>query len=117
MDAKELRIGNIVKTKNGNLKYWEVQGEDLSYIDEVPMNYEPIPLTEKWLLKFGFDKQEHEAGVFYALSEIYFDDRFKLAIQQDSGYDWVYVGLELKYVHSLQNIFFALTGEELTLKS
>lgn len=50
MEAKELRIGNLVQSKEN--RPFEITLEDLSFI-EAGSTCKPIPLTEEWLLKFG----------------------------------------------------------------
>jgi hypothetical protein len=86
---------------------------------------DPIPITEEWLLKFGFEVEVKEVHTYYLKD--YGDFFFTLA-EASIGY-WhtrirnhrydheSFVGLGvIKYLHSLQNMFFALTGEELTIK-
>jgi len=82
-----------------------------------------IPLTDSWLQKFGFeriDKQfQHnwvirlsKTGVHYSIQ--FFNDKFWLS---NSEYDaWCYVIKDVAYVHELQNLFYALTGEDLVVK-
>jgi hypothetical protein len=69
----------------------------------------PIPLTEEWLLKFGFSKK-----VDYLLQKRGFSicfekhgDIFECFLES--------IGIEIEYVHQLQNLYFALTNEELIL--
>jgi len=69
----------------------------------------PIPITREWMIKLGFanskpGKWEH--GVMPI--EIYWNERMKF-------YYGNAVGISLEYVHQLQNLYFALTGEELIL--
>lgn len=127
MKANELRIGNIIQcggieieigkinenfisfnvSKNNELKIWNPY---------IPMNDErlkSIPITEEWLLKFGFVNSGY--GFFIhlkSLFEIEFnrnEDTFTL--------DFITRNLiKYEYVHQLQNLFFALTGEELKIK-
>lgn len=79
-------------------------------MDIVKPDIEPIPLTETWLLEFGFKTQGIRISKdwFY----LWYDDKkivFALAeIQEETG-----AYLVMKYVHQLQNLYFALTGEEL----
>jgi len=79
---------------------------------ELPEKYKPIPLNEEWLVKFGFEKDK-SAFIYgyYALynNEIYWSGGVYSACDSISN-------IEIKYVHQLQNLIFALTGEELTLK-
>ena len=112
MKANELRIGNLITRKNKVLKVWIIHPDKIlvsgySWGKYFKCEYlEPIPLTEEWLFKFGFYKvgensYNHNNFWFCELSknnELRFDDLGN-----------VYV----KYVHSLQNLYFALTGEEL----
>ena len=68
----------------------------------------PIPLSEEWLLKFDFYVRDVFGQKQYFLSgiTIYVNDgKF-----QHSGYD-----RKIKYVHELQNLYFALTQRELTV--
>lgn len=66
----------------------------------------PIPLTEEWLLKFGYDliSENHYAFCGHLIWSI--EDRFYC----DKN------GIQIKYVHKLQNIFLELKEEELTIK-
>jgi hypothetical protein len=82
-----------------------------------------VTLTEEWLLKFGFKK---ENNTIYSISDTlsssevgkwYFfkneNDSFTPNIKRENKFSWI--GKDINYVHQLQNIYFALTGEELTL--
>ena len=66
----------------------------------------PIELTEEWLIKFGFEKigKNFEKDNILILWNII-----------DKCYDFVHTdkGIEIKYVHQLQNLYFSLTGQEL----
>jgi hypothetical protein len=77
----------------------------------------PIPLTEEWLLKFGFDKTLNQYKTVTSINKgnsenipfivLYLDNEFQ--------YDDLRFRTNLKYVHQLQNLYFALTNEELKL--
>ena len=108
MEEKELRIGNYVNIEDTILR---IDLQELYYNSSL-MN--PIPLTEEWLLKFGFESMYSnyiiKAGDYYN------------SIKQDCG-KWIYsydesdAGCyelkEIKYVHQLQNLYFALNDKEL----
>ena len=50
MEAKELRIGNWVNDVGDGCIITEIQdGDDIDFAKD----YNPIPLTEEWLIKFG----------------------------------------------------------------
>lgn len=75
-----------------------------------------VSLTEGWLLDFGFKLEEVTmSGVkYYGWTKF----SFLVDINKVRGsyfYNWMGGNIELKYVHQLQNLHFALTGSELTL--
>lgn len=79
---------------------------------------EPIPLTEEWLLKFGFDKtgEDDFDKTFGDIKQISIR-KTKLFTSNKLGvyYNSTRITI-IKYVHQLQNLYFALTGEELKIK-
>ena len=139
MEPQDLRIGNyvyyehtthIVSGVHGNKVYswWVKDGEpvieyeakDISgtqvenpYMDVVSQ-YEPIPLTEEWLLKFEFwtsDWDVHSTLRKQVLdSSLVYDKDNKTFDLGDL------LNIKIEYVHQLQNLYFVLTGEELKLK-
>jgi len=142
MKASELRIGNVVYGEDGMLHLtticliksilnhdeceWEsIQAGSEGYIqlDNI-VDIEPIPLTPEWLEKFGFTKQIGNGSLF-------FKDGFKYNIKANCVGIIVHCGkagesqqhvcdsicnmISMPYVHQLQNLYFALTGEELAI--
>lgn len=119
MKATELRIGNLLKDRfNRDVCVMEILSEysrlwlNDDWISEGYDFLQPIPLTEELLLRFGFAKIEREDEDF-----IYFKkDNIELCDVSPNGFELVWYELApCIYVHHLQNITFALTGEELTL--
>lgn len=133
MNKRELRIGNYVKPLVGELEHvmcvewigWKIGGdlidenyeEFLSSFQELKHeDVEPIYLTEEWLLKFGF---EDACNGF----NDYCNDRFTICVEKVNGETIITMYIAdcvintIKYVHQLQNLYFALTGEELTIKN
>lgn len=123
MKAEELRIGNYVFDFDGKAKqihetatYPKDYGfEDVVKIEGVCLlisEIEPIPLTEEWLLSFGF--------VFYDDFDSWILNYKHLMKEFIIRSDFIVSDMEfvpnIKYVHKLQNLYFALTGEELTIK-
>jgi len=136
MKANELRIGNLVKLLDRTVftissieqKGFTVQNkEETTWIEAE--EFEPIPLTEEWLLKFGFEKiitdTEDAYGIDYNLEVpdicyISYSDDFSCSIYGSEYASKNSIGAipnwnSIKYVHGLQNLYFALTGEELTI--
>jgi len=112
MKAEELRIGNYA-THLGVVSQLSSVGQWCNITtsaEEVPVtDLEPIPLTEEWFERLGFndgsDLQVTENIYLIAMS----DNSVKLA---ESGN---YIGVNIQYVHQLQNLYFALTQKELTI--
>lgn len=113
LKANELRIGNWI---NGNGVDFQVYTETFADIESTYGIFKPIPLTEDWLIRFGFEKSNllHDNDYAWTIkSPSYFRLEYSLS---DLFYESVNY-TELPYVHSLQNLYFALTGEELTDKT
>ncbi len=122
MEANELRIGNYVKA-DGYYPYADIDGVEKEAVRVGTDSFtydaiEPIPLTEEWLLKFGFINNPPFFSREYNLSHN--ESNILMVNHYEDGWlfrcDWWRVGKMIKYVHQLQNLFFALTGEEFTIK-
>ena len=118
MKPNELRIGNWVKNVEDRENTYQSQIviDDLYVADQV----EPIPLTEEWLIKFGFRKVDKKLELNPRLNDSYFIDALDDLIIDLERVDKYYIpwfgdgtSNKLKHVHQLQNLYFALTGEEL----
>lgn len=140
INANELRIGNLVsnefyehfKTKievfsindkginleiEDDIKWYEIVNRFIAPEYTFEKLY-GIPLTEEWLLNFGFDevysswyriRYDHTCNfIGFDISKT--DDKSMEGLRYYENY------VKIKYVHQLQNLFFALTGEELKLK-
>tara|TARA_R100000655_G_scaffold7322_2_gene19795 strand:+ start:401 stop:769 length:369 start_codon:yes stop_codon:yes gene_type:complete len=121
MEANELRIGNYVYDGEKELcKIWavhkdrltvEIPNDNTTFLGRYKIEYaKPIPLTKDWLLKFGFEAGFN--GEYEILPFLYI---WKPSPSTKS-FSVSPSTLEIKYVHQLQNLYFALTGEELKIK-
>ena len=129
MTANELRIGNLVDLGNRIAKVIEINHlacvvVDLEETQDTIEDYDrtkPIPLTEEWLIKFGFSREVKvgsEMGTDGVEFRVYHFD----VLTFNTNHGWWYKvqrinDTPLEYVHQLQNFYFALTGKELTFKS
>jgi uncharacterized membrane protein len=135
MTAQELRIGNIIfdishrpcmvdAISNRNfVKLTELNNDYTSESFQM-MDCNPIPLTEEWLLKFGFsiDGKYLYIGIEdykYCFNYRDWADNWAFYVEytdspheKDEGVKYP-VSFDIKYVHQLQNLYFSLTGEEL----
>lgn len=133
IEAKELRVGNYVSINYQPKEQITVRVNSIDEIDgaciggvDIVFKFEdlhPISLTEEWLLRFGFEKvrpidsDRFEDGIWYNgfdLFQSWSDGSFNFATRVKSGE--LKSGYQVKYVHSLQNIFSAITNQELTIK-
>src|SRR5690606_30202622 len=90
--------GNIIR----------INKEDMMYILTQTYEVKPIPLTEDILIKFGFERQEYNdyrhpvligtLTLYEGIAELHISDMYSV---------WV------NNLHQLQNLYFALCGEEL----
>ena len=124
MIVNELRVGNYVTTGK---KEWiisvvsdsnEVRVTDGKFtaIAQIPINeIHPIPLTEEWLLNFGFDKPNSKRPYHFKKSSTEFlwsEYQYELKCFCN---DINMFSFPCKYVHTFQNIYYSITGQELTI--
>ena len=126
IQASELRIGNklnflgdVVTFKN----ITEIREDGIFWIktfepkiESKNFHFKPIEITENWLLIFGFKKRKNR-HLFHWENKIViseYKDEFENFFYPKTGYD-IRFSNEIKYVHQLQNLYFALTGAELTV--
>jgi hypothetical protein len=121
MKANELRVGNWVKgplgelckvTQLGHEKYSEYIGaKGDGFFGQ--NGFEPIPLTPEILVKAGFEWSIYHQG-FYKQDFVFvlheYEDGFRFKLFRSSQY----LGVKINHLHQLQNLYFALTGKELT---
>lgn len=112
MKANELRIGNyVLDSYNG--KITRINWQEIKWIQEVTDRYASIELTEEILLKCGFDKSAWDN---YSTFRNLFCSDGCIVISLEHKY--IEIGdltldIEIKYLHQLQNLYFALTNKEI----
>jgi len=126
IQANELRIGNLLERDGNIIEVVRISKENV-------INYEtakektgmhtnsgrvnPIPLTEELLLKCGFevdDSDEDNKWLNLRYGNIVF------CSDESTNFERVYLRIYntdiiLESLHQLQNIFFALTNQELKI--
>jgi len=128
MKVEELRIGNLIYStaldinisiygicydEEYNKYSIEVQDE----FNDLVTAFEPIPLTEEWLLKFGFIIHNRSWLELTEDMRLEYLENEGLKICIETTYSLLYDNLKhIKYVHQLQNLYFALTNKELKIK-
>ena len=116
IQANELRIGNWI--------LWNMPGGSIQpiLVASIPLdddNYSPIPLTTEILEKAGFEKDEdyttHEGKMYVSFNLPDGTTIDKLGDNDFEYHVWDNYEKHIKYLHQLQNLYFALTGEELEI--
>lgn len=118
MKVNELRIGNWINV-GGELNEFDIA--DFCDIFDNGNKwfkdlFKAIPLTEEWLVKFGFShisKNDYQSPYEFLIFDI---KLLCFADIQGDDEERIFSPIEVKYVHQLQNLYFALTGEELEIK-
>jgi hypothetical protein len=127
IEAKELRVGNLVTTTDILIPNHIIKAEDIVSIadgsfSKLGVDIFPLKLTKTILYGFGFEYYKPLNQLRMVVDDIWYSVRFK------DGH-WYFRSVNLKfcesaelypicvdYTHKLQNLFFALCGKELTLK-
>ena len=127
MNANELRIGNLVYNKHGEVH--EIGHNCFNRFRNLimegnPSGFQPILLTEEWLMRAGFEKhnweydedaspQNNGDSLFTHITEeglyISFGRDPMCCVYGYGGIAYIYS------VHQLQNLWFALFRKELTI--
>lgn len=131
MNANELRIGNYYLWYDKPFQLTEEHLRDFRFWDEhfyYPMedgqNYiRPIPLTDEYLWSMGFHSAfATDPQKIGPASKRFYIDRFEVYMCNEYIQEFLFEPnrefemIEVKHVHQLQNIYYVITGNELTLK-
>lgn len=124
MKAKELRIGNWVQDEHEVVQYvyrlWK-GGAELSENEDGSgdIDYEEdeifgIPISEKWVIKLGFKDVSNSVEKHFVIDDFnWYSSLNEVIVELDNGLSEHTLWTDCKHVHELQNLFFALTGNEL----
>ena len=112
--SEDLMIGNYVfdnfDAKNP-YKITRISLDDFVAMSNGCNSYQPIPLTEDILLKCGFYEHKKWFTNDYITLGYITDDRwmqFEYSVSRSV--------IDIKYLHQLQNLYFALKNKELQVK-
>lgn len=97
---------------------YEFSGDPEKYAGK-ENGFEPIPLTGKWLLKFGFKKyfDNNNESYFRINDDMFITADYYVYLMGDDAFECLKLKRKIKYIHQLQNLYFSLTGKELTIKT
>jgi len=117
----ELRIGNLVyhyewnklgkKLTPDSGRVTAINGKSVTVGPYQRAKIEGIPLTQEILEKCGFKKFERQRGI------VQWENEAGHTVEYTNG-EWSLspefnFWIDVKYLHQLQNLYFALTGQEL----
>ena len=130
MKANELRIGNLVYFNHCDydiftpMKINYTQNPNLLGLEMVTVNrieynnIKPIPLTNEYLFKLGFEKISGWDDQVYYREKDWRKKGYSFFELQLNNKGFIFTDFNniiIESVHQLQNLFFALTNNELTL--
>lgn len=105
---------DIIGTDGAISRNWAAESSDCK----------PIPITAEWLERFGFIKTYK---IYYLQIEGHSHDGVYFRADKDREGENYYIdclcrgnhfaNIPINYIHTLQNLYYALTGEELTIKT
>ncbi len=111
INVNEIRIGNMI-TYYPTGKLITVDYDHVKSLIKNPEEYNPVPLKSDLLQVSGFEEKEKNKWNIQLLP-------FPLFADEAGGFRYVLFDDKDRYVkslHQLQNLFFALTNEELDIK-
>ena len=123
----DMHFHNVLEIHNGSLSFDDFLGdaEDSEYESVNILEVKPIKITPSWLEKLGFKfiiRNMWELKIdFYTKLQFYEnqDDYITLYIKnyKDMAFhSETYTYLKhIKHIHEVQNLFYSLTGRELTV--
>ena len=115
INANEIRLGNWVRWGGVNVEITTVTIYQRTFYKCTEGLVSGIPLTPEILIACGFVYVEDYAEYRYRESTNWF------GVFNEHNDDWYFDKPEMstvviKYLHQLQNLYYSLTGQELTYK-
>ncbi len=133
VSVTELRVGNLLHYNGNSKEVGKVTLLVQDMINELSycqldyrknkkhwiINLDAIPLTEEWLLNYGFEKGIDNV-YFIKAKHIYiklFEEIGHVLGCVEKYSKTFKISDDIKYVHQLQNLYFSLSGSELQISS
>ena len=123
MTYKDLRLGNWLLFRDkryckvSNLGFFfATESNEVTYGSDDITDYNPIPLTHEILVKAGFKKHDKFNHDYRHANGL------RVCMVSNGGFKLITYLFDLdkepdcNHVHQLQNLYFALTGEELNIQ-
>lgn len=126
MDAKELRIGNLVQRTFTMPELGEIEGQAFA-INHIMLRdcvhygdkwaFGPIPLSEEWLVRMGCE----DNFIFHIGHDTSLWKIQVLTNHENAVWSWTFDNemncylRKCKYVHEFQNLYYLLKGREIEI--
>lgn len=119
-----LQLGNFIyKTTPSGKEIVEIEQLSKFFINGIGISaFSEIPLTEEWFLDLGFIiryfNEDKNKPLWWKVEgnrhiELYFEKQVNHHVFMINRFQY---SIEIKHVHQLQNLYYALTGEQLIIK-
>jgi hypothetical protein len=113
IDAKDLMIGNWVSLDGNYSRVEFIEPEEINGNERL----DPIPLTQDILYKCGFDKSPQIISIYeQGLLRLWLGHNGCIAYLIDKNSRESHYIKDVQHLHALQNLYFALTGENLNIQ-
>lgn len=129
MNAKELRIGNLINVGGCTIDTYQtympcvvnigmlkqIQEENKERPDAILSVWQPIPLTEEWRNMIGLGiNDKFLLGVDERFYYLLLTMRNEVLVYDQNIEEFTFIGTK-SYVHEIQNLIFDLSGKELNI--
>lgn len=121
MDGKELRVGNWVEYFG--VGYTQVTPFDIAQAikesferSDIDMAYKPIELTPEIFKKCGFEGDNKNDWTLRPIFLMSGHNGYHLIMRKYNNGSETSLSREIRHLHQLQNLYFALTGNEIEYK-
>lgn len=108
-DKDSKRIGYVISMTGNRIRCKMSHSKLNQHISE----WEPIPLSEDWLERMGWKKDEEDTlyiHINYTDGLNWYDNTIYLVVQGEECPLY-----KIKYVHEVMNLYYSLTGSEITI--
>lgn len=118
IDIRELRVNNLVNVRRGSLRPHAICIGDFCGGQDKFDKFEPIPIDKELLQKNGFNFVPNTLFSERLVFDTFYNLVFDISLTKDYlGNNFQYEsGIEIRYVHQLQNLVYVLTGKELEVE-
>lgn len=119
MKLNDIRVGNFWIMKNGIIRSFKLKDFNSPFLEQSldDKSILPIKLSENWLLELGFEETAEGSKTYFMDDFSNFRNIIRIKKHPTlNGFMFVardFILCTLEHVHELQNLYYALTTNEL----